>query len=507
MSNAGRPGPLRAALLSALLPGAGQIYAGRRRRGFWLIGVTLAISIPPFVVIILLFGPWELNSIAIAVDIVRPFFVHPALVLALFAAVIALLAFRVFAVLDAFAAADHSRSAGPAHRAAAVAAALALLLALVAWPHGWAGVRALALHEAITHDYLTDPQQAAPAPTTSTTTTTTETTLPAADSTAATTSSTTTTVAPGPFAGGERVTIALLGSDAGPGRYGVRTDTIIVASIDPDSGHTALFSVPRNQVQWPFPEGIPAYSAFTDHRFPDLIWGVYAYGLAHPDLFPGGPNSGGNAIKAVLGEGLGIEIDYFALVDLLGFIDIVDAIGGIDIYVSKPVHEDNVVRPDGTVLDVDIPVGEYHFSGGMALDYVRLRHQDSDYYRMDRQRCVLEAVASRADPFTLLRRLPDIAPIIEDNLLTDIPVALFPDLIELMSRIDTSEAVAIRFMPSAPELAGTGTSYIAGVDHNGYGIPNLELIRATVRTALESPPDEAMAALQLESLHEVCAPA
>jgi len=366
-------------------------------------------------------------------------------------------------------------------------------------------VRTLALHQGITHDYETDPQQAAPPPTTSTTT---ETTLPTADDTVATTSSTTTTtVAPGPFVGPGRVTIALLGSDAGPGRYGVRTDTIIVVSIDPDSGHTAMFSVPRNQAQWPIPEGIPAYSAFPDHRYPDLIWGVYGYGLAHPDLFPGGPNSGGNAIKAVLGEGLGIEIDYFALVDLLGFVEIVDVIGGIDIYVAKPVHEDNVVRPDGTVLDVDIPVGEYHFDGNMALDYVRLRHQDSDYYRMDRQRCVLEAVAAGADLSTVVRRLPAITYIIEGNLRTDVPVSEWPDLLELVSQIDTSRVVGVRFIPGAPELAGTGKSYIAGVDANGYGMPNLELIRHTVQTALENPPDEAMTLLDLESLREVCAAA
>jgi LCP family protein required for cell wall assembly len=508
MSKAG-PRPLCAAALSAILPGAGQIYAGRRRRGLWLIGITLAASIPAFVVVILLYGPWDFGTVDIAIDIIRPFFKHPALVLALFATIIALLAFRVFAVLDAFAAADRPRRLKSWRRVLALGTVLAPLLALIAWPHGWAGVRTLDLYEAITYDYAADPQQVALPPTTSTTTATTlqsgSSTVPTTPST--TTTSTTTTIAPSPFAGEGRVTVALLGSDAGPGRYGVRTDTIIVVSIDPESGHTAMFSVPRNQAQWPIPEGIPAYSAFTDHRYPDLIWGVYAYGLAHPDLFPGGPNTGGNAVKAVLGEGLGIEIDYFVLVDLLGFIEIVDAVGGIDIYISMPVHEDNVVRPDGTVLDVDIPVGEYHFDGNMALDYVRLRHQDSDYYRMDRQRCVLEAAVARADLYTLIRRLPEITDIIENNLRTDIPASEFPDFLELLLKIDTSQVVAVRFVPAAPELAGTGTSYISGVDAAGYGMPNLELIRDTVQTVLENPPDEAMATLRLDSLHEVCAPA
>ena len=48
--------------------------------------------------------------------------------------------------------------------------------------------------------------------------------------------------------------------------------------------------------------------------------------------------------------------------------------------------------------------------GKTALAYSRVRRQDDDYHRMDRQRCVLEAVASEADPFRLLRLLPVIAP-------------------------------------------------------------------------------------------------
>ena len=497
-----------AALLSTGIPGLGQLYAGKRRRGWWLIGISVALGLPAVVLVLLLFGPWELDRIGLAVDLIRPFFQHPGLLVILFVGTIVLLAFRVFAVLDAFLAARTGSRPGW-QRTAAAALALGTLLTLVAWPHGWTGVRTLALHDALTHDYSADPAQVA-TPTTLTTTTTTAAPAAAAaapgdpSETAAapsttvppTTTTTTTTQPPDPFAGQERITIALLGGDSGPGRSGIRTDTIIVVTVEIATGQTAMFQVPRNQTRWPVPEGIPAYESF--RTYPRLTNTIYGYGLERPELFPGGPNTGGNALKAIIGEGLGLEIDYFALVDLLGFIDLVDALGGIDISVTKPVYDPGHHHPDGTITDVNVPVGDHHFDGKTALAYSRARRQDDDYHRMDRQRCVLEAVASEADPFRLLRLLPVIAPIIQNDLITDIPVARFPDLIELAEKVDTDRIVTIRFLPYAPELQGTGTSYYTG------GGPNVEFIRQTVQTVLDNPPEEVMTDLNLTSLEEVC---
>jgi LCP family protein required for cell wall assembly len=259
-------------------------------------------------------------------------------------------------------------------------------------------------------------------------------------------------------------------------------------------------------VQWPIPAGIPAYDAFADHVYPEITNTIYAYGLDHPDLFPGGPNSGGNAVKAILSEGLGIRVDYFAVVDLLGFVDLVDALGGIDIYVTKPVRDPQQVWPNGQKVDVVIGEGEHHFDGLWALAYARVRHQDDDYHRMDRQRCVLEAAAARADPITLLMRFPDLLPIVQASLRTDIPVGRFPDLIELLDRVDTAAVTTVRFMPYAPELAGTGTSYTMGTDGRGYWRPNLEVIRATVRAVLDGQPAPGgePGEVVLPSLEEVC---
>jgi LCP family protein required for cell wall assembly len=472
------------------------LYAGRKRRGLWLIGVSLLLMTPAVVLVALLFGPWEVSGIGLAVDLIRPFFQHPALVLTLLAAVIALLGFRAFTVIDAFMLAK--RPASGSADVVQTVAAMVVILAFVALPHGWASVQALALHDFVTADFLTDPGQAG-----STTTTASTTTELGGTSTSPTTTEATTTTQAGLFGGKDRVTIALLGGDAGPDRTGIRTDTIIIVSVDTATGSAAMFSIPRNQVQWPIPPGIPAYDAIDCHCIRDITNTVYQFGLQNPTWFPGGPNTGGNAVKAVFGYGMDLEIDYFAVVDLLGFIEVVDAIGGVDINVTKPVFDHDQVHPDGTISDVSIPVGWHHLDGKMALAYARARSQDDDYHRMDRQRCVLEAVASEIDPITLLRRFSEILPIVQANLRTDIPVQQFPDLLELLEKVDTSKIVSVRLMPYAPEFEGTPTSYSLGTDENGYWIPNLTRIKETVRATIENP-EQAMSTLNFQSLEDAC---
>jgi polyisoprenyl-teichoic acid--peptidoglycan teichoic acid transferase len=501
-----RRSPLLAAFLSALLPGAGQWYAGRRRRGLWMMAISVVLTLPALVMVVLLFGPWDISGLGLAVDLVRPFTQHPNLVLALFGFVVGLLAFRAFAVIDALLAARTGSWRAP--RAAGIALGLGLLLAAVAWPHGWAAEQALALHDAVTYCWSCDPNQAVTT-TTSTTATAPTTTIPGTSSTVAPTTTTTpptttTTTPPDPFAGEDWVTIALLGGDAGPGRTGIRTDTIIVVSVEVATGRAAMFSIPRNQIQWPVPQGIPAYDHWANHRYPEITNTIYAYGLNHPDLFPGGPNSGGAAVKAILGEGLGIRIDYFAVVDLLGFVDLVDALGGIDIYITKPVNDPNQWWPNGETHDVVYGVGQYHLNGLEALAYARVRQQDDDYHRMDRQRCVLEAAVAQANPVSLALHFADLLPIVQANLRTDIPVARFADLIELLERVDTSAVTAVRLMPYAPELAGTGNSYTMGTDANGYWLPNVDFVRATVAAVREGTLTPGGGDVDLPSLEEVC---
>jgi LCP family protein required for cell wall assembly len=513
--------------MSAFVPGTGHLYLGYRRIGWVLITVTVAAVIPAALLAVALFVTRDLR---VAVEISRPFLEHPTLLLVLMALNIALLGFRAVAVIDAYRlGSDAPTSQG---RQILGGVAVAAIIVAVALPHWWVGERDLALYDLLTYDFVADPgfgaggtvgtlpPTTAPPPTPATDTATTQaTTTTQAPPTSSTTGPPTTTAAattiPDPAAPSttvplfvdttDRITIALLGGDAGPGRFGIRTDTIIVVTVDTATGDAAMFSVPRNLQELPIPEDHPAHDAWGCGCLPDLANTIYQTGLARSDLFPGGPNPGINATKTIIGNLLGIEIDYVALVALENFVELIDALGGIDITVVKPVDDPGQVQPDGSIIDVVIPPGDYRFDGRTALAYARARRQDSDYFRMDRQRCVLEAVVEQFDTFTLLQRLPEISAAVRAGLVTDLPLTELPDFFDLADRIDADRIVALRFVPDAPDLAGTGLSYVLRSATTGrYPVADVPLIRERVRIALEQPPEEAIVSLNAPSLDEVC---
>jgi hypothetical protein len=88
--------------------------------------------------------------------------------------------------------------------------------------------------------------------------------------------------------------------------------------------------------------------------------------------------------------------------------------------------------------------------------------------------------------------------------ITDIPIAQIPDFLDLLSLADLQNIVSIRLMPNAPEFAGTTTSYVA-YRISGYNVPNVPLIHERVDIATTLPPQEAIAALNLQAgLSETC---
>lgn len=496
--------PAVAALLSGLVPGLGHWYAGHRRRAAALIAFSVIATLPATIIVIVLFFG---SGRALALDLVRPFFAHPEYLLLLLAINAAVLAFRVLAALDAYWLAGGGFTG---KRVIAVVAVVSLLAVAAVAPHAWAARRNLALYDLLSYDYSVDPNQAAPAttappPSTTTTTappptSTSTTTTPSTSTTLPPTTTTTTTIPP---LIDRRINVLLLGGDAAPDRPGLRTDTIIVASIDPITGSAALLQLPRNQVDLPIPEDHPAYDVWECHCYPELSNTIYQYGLAHPELFPGGNNSGATAVMDLVSYLYGIDIHSYALVDLLGFVSIVDALGGLTLKVTSRLEDEQYTRPGGDEIPVLFERGTYEMDGEEVLSYARIRRGSDDYHRMGRQRCVLEALAAQANPATLIQSLPSLVPAIQDSILTDVRVAEWPDLIELAGSVDTTSIVSVRFMPNAPELVGTGTAYVAR-NPQGYWVPIVSIIRNTVETVLSSDPTAASALLGIAPLGEIC---
>jgi polyisoprenyl-teichoic acid--peptidoglycan teichoic acid transferase len=239
-------------------------------------------------------------------------------------------------------------------------------------------------------------------------------------------------------------TILLMGGDAGPQRIGLRTDSMTVATLDRSTGRSALFGVPRNLMNTPLPE--PYASLFVCGCWESLLNELYFFAEANPDLFGGGPNPGGEVMMATMEHLLGIEVDYFALVDLPGFASVIDALGGVTLDIPQPmsIYLSPAFEEDGWQQYV-IPAGRQHLDGRTALAYSRSRENVTDYDRMARQRCVLGGLLRQADVGNLLRNYPTVTNNVSDAVMTNIPLDALPDLIALLDRVDFSNLYTIGF--------------------------------------------------------------
>jgi LCP family protein required for cell wall assembly len=243
---------------------------------------------------------------------------------------------------------------------------------------------------------------------------------------------------------------------------------MIVASIDPLTGGSALFGVPRNYGAVTLTDGTAVPVRRLNH--------VYNWGQGHPEAF-GGVDPGASAVADAVGYITGLEMDYFVLVDLTGFAEVIDLFGGVSLVVADPVNGPLYDPVTGGYEMVQIAEGAQRLDGGHALAYARARYGSTDYARMARQRCILTALAGQADPLALLTRLPDLLGVVEENLTTDMPIELVPELVRLLLRVSAENI----------DVIGFDSSWSTGWSNDGHPIPDLDRIRAAVRQTIEDP--------------------
>lgn len=196
--------------------------------------------------------------------------------------------------------------------------------------------------------------------------------------------------------GKERVNILLLGGDAREADDNelARSDSMIVASIDPVTKKANLFSILRDT--WTKIEG-------------------YGEGRINTAITLGGAPL---AMKTI-GDLLGLEIQYFVYTDFEGFKALVDAIGGVNFEVEKDMRYTD--KADGHRYDIDLKKGYQLLDGDKALQYVRFRHDAlSDFTRTERQRNFLMAVAKEMQStWNIIRMksiLESVSPYIDTNM-------------------------------------------------------------------------------------------
>jgi LCP family protein required for cell wall assembly len=483
------PSPALAALLSFLFPGLGQFYAGDLRKAvLWALPMLLFI----LGIIWLLLGG-TIGMIALITN--------PQTRVALLVLNVAFFLYHVAAMVDAYSMAkvERYRSFGGS-RGAPIA--LAALVALTMILHGVPETIGIDANNAIAvlfpgrHDVIPSfsprPTQV-PTIAPSVTPTPFETASPATsgEPSAQPTSSgsvgpTATPRACPPIdlsawamAEDGRINLLLTGSDSrsdtGVGTSSIRTDSMMLLSVDIASCKAALFSFPRNMncdIRYPTWFHIPLENG---QDFPGCLNALWRTAAATPGPYPGSDGIGSEcqqqfdcirgwrALTGAIQNMAGQQIDGVVAVNLKGFVALVNALPGHGVWIDvpppglqdlpqpcPPPNQDKTCQyfnSQQQPMAVNFEPGCQFLNGEEALAFARSRHQDSDYQRARRQQIFLQQVRRQLDPLALLTNMNDLLAAAEQNLFMTLDQSDIPYLAQVGSRIDADRLYRYDFAP------------------------------------------------------------
>lgn len=245
-----------------------------------------------------------------------------------------------------------------------------------------------------------------------------------------------------------RYNILLMGTDSGEDRSGRRPDSMTVLSVDADSGRTVTVSLPRNLQNAPFPSDSPladVYPEGFDCGDECILNALYTdVTNNHAELYPDAADPGAEAMKDAASGVLGIEVQAYAIVEMNGFEQLVDALGGITIDVGG-----RVPIGGGTDLVTGLPneifgyiePGVQRLDGYHALWYARSREGATDYDRQARQRCVQAAMLKQLNPVNVLTRFEELANSGTQVVETDIPQSQIGSFVDVALKAKEHELV------------------------------------------------------------------
>lgn len=248
-----------------------------------------------------------------------------------------------------------------------------------------------------------------------------------------------------------RYNVLLLGGDSGKGRNGLRPDSLTLASIDSETGRTVLIGLPRNLQDVPFPEGTVMHDKFPRGMTCKgcELNGVNTWANDHKDLFPE-PDKGErpvgiqatiDAVSAITG----LDVNYYAMVNLEGFSELVDAVGGV----TLNVKERTAIGGIGSPIRGYIPEGKHRLDGQQTLWYARSRVENDDWSRMGRQKCVMSAMLHQMSPQKVLMNAQAIAKSSSALMTTDIPAAQLGSFMDLALKARRQKVSTVSLVPPA----------------------------------------------------------
>jgi LCP family protein required for cell wall assembly len=212
--------------------------------------------------------------------------------------------------------------------------------------------------------------------------------------------------------------VLLAGVDWMPGRVGARTDTMLVVSVNSATGEVLMFSFPRDLQRFPI------YNGGTYSGKLNTFAGV---SKRYPDQFP---DPGMPALAHQIGFMLGVPIDYYASVNMPGFMTVVDAVGGVTVHNERQIADDH--------LQFYLSPGEHRLNPADALRFVRSRKGQSggDFARAKRQQAMLAGLRREMLKPQNLARMPDVVEALSQVINTNFPPERIDQLLALAETVE-----------------------------------------------------------------------
>jgi LCP family protein required for cell wall assembly len=244
-----------------------------------------------------------------------------------------------------------------------------------------------------------------------------------------------------------RYNVLLVGGDSGAGRWGMRTDSMTVASIDATTGKTVLIGLPRNMTNFPFSQGSVMHKAWPhgfDCGYPACeLNGVPTWVGDHAALFKGVDDPAMDGTISAIEGITGLQVNYWAMVNLAGFRGLVDAVGGVTLNVRQPIPVGGL----GADVTGYIAPGVRKLNGMDTLWFARSRDSSDDYSRMARQKCVMNAMLHQVSPQTVLTNFEKIAQASSQMISTDIPASEVDRFMALALKAKSQPVATLSLVP------------------------------------------------------------
>ena len=245
----------------------------------------------------------------------------------------------------------------------------------------------------------------------------------------------------------DKSTIMIMGVDERGDDVG-RSDTLMIATIDPKKDQAALLSVPRD-----------TRVKIKGHGY-DKINAAYAYG-------------GHDLTKNTVESFLSVPMDHYVIINIQAFQRIIDAIGGIDIDVEKRMYYEDPWDDDGGLV-INLKPGMQHMDGKTAITYVRYRDEEGDIGRIARQQKFMKAVMEKVTSPSIITSLPSIIKEVMSSVKTDLS---FRQMLEFAGTLKEAQKNGLKtdMIPGRP-------LYISGIS---YWIPDITKLRQTLADTLD----------------------